>query len=1055
MGTVITVTLPPSTTFDSGSLPVGWTAVDNGDGTVTITTTNSLEPGETVDLPIVVNVDPAVEPGTSLEFGAETTSATPDASADNNSATSDTSVIGLADLVLTKDGPTTATAGSLITYTIVVTNNGPSTSQSVDVKDQLPVGVSLDNATVTRSGTGNSACGGTVCQVGDMAVNEVITVTVVGRVNPDVADGTVLTNTATVFSDTPDPVSGNNSDPATTTISTLADVAVTKVDLTDPVGPTEQYLYEIVVTNNGPSIARSVRVTDTLDIRTTFLSASDGCALTVPGGHTVVCAVGDLGPDQSKRYLLAVRAGDVTSGTVFLNSVEATSPTADANLGNNTDTEQTTVHVNVGPTADLELVKTGSPATVVAGQRLTYTIVVTNHGPVQARQVQVLDSLPAEVTLIRATPSMGVCAGATCVLGDMAVGSSATVTVVVRVNGDVADGTTILNVALASSPTADAGNYPNYDTETTPVQAVADLFVTKSHTGAVLAGRQMVFNLTVGNNGPSTAENVVVTDTLPAGVTYVTDSDSCVVVSSGPDVVRCAVGNILAGGRVTFQLTVALDPALDGSTLTNTAQVGSDTPDTNLVNNTATDPFQPTTSADLRITKMDTPDPVVAGQQITYTLTVVNNGPGTARNVVVTDTMPVSVTHVSNTDSCVVSGSQTNGGQILTCSLGDMANGASVSFQILAQVDQSVKAGSSLFNTAVVGSSTPDANPDNNTATAPTVVVGSADMAISKTGPDGPVVAGETLTYTIVITNNGPSLAEDVDVKDFVPAGMSLVNATISSTGGQCMAGLCQLGDVDAGEVQTITVVTVVGTDVLSGTLLENSAQVFTDSTDPNPINNVDSWTNPVGSRALISVQKRDLNDPIGPENLLFYVIDVTNAGPSDAQNVIVTDTLDSRTTYTSDTDSCVQGPTGTLTCSLGTVAAGATKSFILTVRADTGLVSGTVLLNNVTVTTTTPVDAGSTLTDTEETTVNVISGGAVDLAVTKIASQAIAGETMVYTIVVTNNGPSPATGVEVLDTLPAEVSLIAVTASQGLCDTSIFCLLGGMRAGARRPPSP
>ncbi|MBP9072110.1 MAG: DUF11 domain-containing protein, partial [Caldilineaceae bacterium] len=348
----------------------------------------------------------------------------------------------------------------------------------------------------------------------------------------------------------------------------------------------------------------------------------------------------------------------------------------------------------------------------------------------------------------------------------------------------------------------------------------------------------------------------------------------------------------------------------------------------------------------------------------------------------------------------------------------------------------------------VVGSSTPDANPDNNTATAPTVVVGSADMAISKTGPDGPVVAGETLTYTIVITNNGPSLAEDVDVKDFVPAGMNLVNATISSTGGQCMAGLCQLGDVDAGEVQTITVVTVVGTDVPAGTLLENTAQVFTDSTDPNPGNNVDSWTNPVGSRALISVQKRDLNDPIGPENLLFYVIDVTNAGPSDAQNVIVTDTLDSRTTYASDTDSCVQGPTGTLTCSLGTVTAGTTESFILTVRVDSGLVSGTVLLNNVTVTTTTPVDASSTLTDTEETTVNAISGGATDLQVVKSATPAIAGGVMTYTIVATNHGPSPATGVEVLDTLPAQVTLIDVTSSQGLCDRSIFCLLGGLAAG-------
>ena len=107
-------------------------------------------------------------------------------------------------------------AGQQVTYTIVVTNSGPSTAQSVDVKDALPPGVSLDRRHDCSSGSGIAACGGTVCQVGDMAVDEVITITVVGTVDPGVPDGTTLTNTATVFSDTPDPQPGDKTDTAAT-----------------------------------------------------------------------------------------------------------------------------------------------------------------------------------------------------------------------------------------------------------------------------------------------------------------------------------------------------------------------------------------------------------------------------------------------------------------------------------------------------------------------------------------------------------------------------------------------------------------------------------------------------------------------------------------------------------------------------------------------------------------------------------------------------------------------------------------------------------------------
>ncbi len=226
-----------------------------------------LRPARRSSLPLVVDIDPAVEPGTSLEFSGVVTSDTPDIDPSNNADNADTSIVSEADLELSKTGdPATVNAGEQVTYTIVVTNSGPGIAQSVDVKDALPPGISLDKATVVRSnGSAPATCGGAVCQVGDMAVGEVITVTVVGDVDPSVPDGTVLTNSATVFSDSQDPNPNDNTDTAETAVNAEADIDVTKVDLTDPVAPGGGVLYQIVVSNAGPSDAQNVIVTDTLD----------------------------------------------------------------------------------------------------------------------------------------------------------------------------------------------------------------------------------------------------------------------------------------------------------------------------------------------------------------------------------------------------------------------------------------------------------------------------------------------------------------------------------------------------------------------------------------------------------------------------------------------------------------------------------------------------------------------------------------------------------------------------------------------------------------------
>jgi uncharacterized repeat protein (TIGR01451 family) len=167
------------------------------------------------------------------------------------------------------------------------------------------------------------------CQVGDIAVNETVTMAIVALVDSDVT-GT-LTNSATTFSDSSTPVSSNV---VTTTVESWADVSVTKSDLRDPVEATGGLTYEIVVTNNAPSDAQDVVLTDTLDANVTFAGASPTCS---ESAGIVTCDVGTLVAGMSRDYLIAVTVGDVVNGTVLTNTVEVNSSTNDPIAANNSD----------------------------------------------------------------------------------------------------------------------------------------------------------------------------------------------------------------------------------------------------------------------------------------------------------------------------------------------------------------------------------------------------------------------------------------------------------------------------------------------------------------------------------------------------------------------------------------------------------------------------------------------------------------------------------------------------------------------------------------------
>src|SRR5207249_2081920 len=150
------------------------------------------------------------------------------------------------------------------------------------------------------------------------------------------------------------------------------------------------------------------------------------------------------------------------------------------------------------------------------------------------------------------------------------------------------------------------------------------------------------------------------------------------------------------------------------------------------------------TSADLSVTKVDSPDPVVAGTNLTYTITLSNAGPSDAQAVALTDTLPANTTFVSATTppGFTATTPAVGGSGGITALAPTLAAGASGTFTVVVHVNSSAPQGSTISNTATATSSTSDSNTANNSATATTAVNAQADLGITKTGPTASVEEG-------------------------------------------------------------------------------------------------------------------------------------------------------------------------------------------------------------------------------------------------------------------------------------------------------------------------
>ncbi len=258
-------------------------------------------------------------------------------------ATVGQSAVITADLSITKDdGVTSAVPGGMVTYTIVVTNNGPDAVTGATVADTFPGILSGVTYTSTTTGTvsGNTAAGsGDVNDTVDMSNGATITYMVMGTIDPS-ATGS-LANTATVTEPVgvTDPVPGNNSATDTDTLTPEADLSISKTDSPDPVAALDTLTYTVTVSNAGLSDATGVTVTDTLPAGLSS-AVTTGCAEDPAGVPT--CTLGPIAAGAMAGYTIDVTVGAGAAGALT-NTATVSSAVTDPAPGNDAAMATTTI----------------------------------------------------------------------------------------------------------------------------------------------------------------------------------------------------------------------------------------------------------------------------------------------------------------------------------------------------------------------------------------------------------------------------------------------------------------------------------------------------------------------------------------------------------------------------------------------------------------------------------------------------------------------------------------------------------------------------------------
>ena len=463
-------------------------------------------------------------------------------------------------------------------------------------------------------------------------------------------------------------------------------------------------------------------------------------------------------------------------------------------------------------------------------------------------------------------------------------------------------------------------------------------------------------NTIVANNGA--LECILVNSVAMKGAgNLIMSNDNCLTpaVTSDPQLGPLQLNS--PGDTPTMAIHAGVSPAVDSgddTTALATDQRGVQRPQGPHTDIGAYEAPPPT--ADLSITKAVSSSTAQPGDTVTYTLMVNNAGPNNANTVTVTDTLPTQLAFVSCTADS--GGVCTFSGGTVTVSYTTLANGASSTISIQTTLNSGVTDGLMVGNSASASASSPtDPNTSNNTsANVFFTIHNKADLAVTKlvssTSPYWPatgIEVGDSLTYTVTLTNKGPYDARSVVLSDAAPAGVTFTGCSASV--GTCVWSASNasltLSSFNNGSAATLTIQATLNFGVTDGSAITNSASAISSTSDPDLGNNSASANFTVLNNSDLYVFQSATKLT---NRQLKYTINVKNLGKYIAKQLVLNDPTPSGSTFVSITPgpwSCSSPPVGskgTISCSLNAEAVGTTQTMVFVVKVTT---PGNVLVTN------------------------------------------------------------------------------------------------------------
>ncbi len=510
------------------------------------------------------------------------------------------------------------------------------------------------------------------------------------------------------------------------------------------------------------------------------------------------------------------------------------------------------------------------------------------------------------------------------------------------------------------------------------------------------------YSVTITNSGDSTATDVILTDELPAGLTFVS-SDPAASESDG-STVTWSLGDIPPSESMT--VTMMLSAASVGEQINTATAVstegitGQDTQLTSII------------PGSLQLAKV-APAETISGDDLTYEITVTNDGAGALTSVVLTDILPAGLTYVSSSPEASVGADGT-----VSWLIDALDSEGSQTVSVVATTGEPGE---------VVNTTTAESFEGASATAQATTLVTQSDLVITKTPDNDSPILGQAIVFTIAVTNNGNAIASNVVVADALPAAFQQVTSTPEGSFGEDGSLQWTIASIEPGATETITVTTTAtegGTHVNTVTATDRDVTVSAEAT-VNVLQPSVSLTKTGGAALYVEGERS-------------YTITATNTGTANLTGVTITDNIPAEMSYVS-SDSDGQEVDGVVTWSIGDLETGQSVAVTVTLRGDS--VGEVINTANVTSAEGATADAVAN--------VSILAASAAHVSIIDSVDPMGVGEEGSYTVNIRNQGENSAlTNVRLTVTIPSQFTIVSAPSGSISGGTVTYAAIPSLAAG-------